>query len=109
MNLAMDISRVVPKGVHFARWFTHDGVHSEFKWHDRWSVRPNKYYFIDFGLSSKYPMDETDIMDDGILGQDLTVPELSLNIPYNPFKVDIYQLGNALLKVIDVSPLACMR
>jgi len=38
----------------------------------------------------------------GTLGQVKTVPELSDEVPYNPFKADVYQLGHTLLEVIKV-------
>ncbi|KAG6917649.1 hypothetical protein DXG01_001756 [Tephrocybe rancida] len=34
------------------------------------------------------------------LGQDRTAPEYDRPEPYDPFKADIFQLGNALLNVI---------
>jgi len=49
-----------------------------------------------------YPRGERDIRDIGTLGQDKTVPELSDDIPYDPFKVDIYQLGHVFLKIVHV-------
>jgi hypothetical protein len=39
----------------------------------------------------------------GVCGQIKTVPELSDTIPYNPFKVDIYQMGYTILEVVSVS------
>lgn len=98
----MDTSKVIPKGFHFAEPFTHDGVTWKFEWRDRWSVRPVQYHFIDFGLSYRYPRGRTNIKDIGILGQDKTVPELSLTVPYDPFKLDIYQLGNVIIGVVNV-------
>jgi len=32
------------------------------------------------------------------------IPELSLTVPYNPFYVDIFQLGLAMSRIIDVYP-----
>ncbi|KAJ7743881.1 hypothetical protein B0H16DRAFT_1322440, partial [Mycena metata] len=40
----------------------------------------------------------------GVFGQDKTVPELSKTIPYNLFKVDIYQLGNVFNALIEKYP-----
>jgi len=57
------------------------------------------YYFIDFGLSSIYPNFEERGLIRGRVGQDKTVPEFSDVIPFDPFKVDIYQLGGILEKV----------
>ncbi|RDB27936.1 hypothetical protein Hypma_002163 [Hypsizygus marmoreus] len=100
-NLMMDGSRIVPRGFHFLNPWTHDGVNRKgFEWRDRWSVRPVQYYFIDFGLSHRYPSSAQNIKDTGIFGQD-DVPEHSLETPYDPFKSDVYQLGNVILKVLS--------
>ena len=98
----MDPSRVIPKGFHFVKWESHDGVKFNLTWRDRWSVRPVPHYFIDFGVSSRYPAEWKDIIDYGIFGQDKTVPEMSLTVPYDPFKMDVYQLGNAIIEVAEV-------
>ncbi|KAG6824745.1 hypothetical protein H0H92_005939 [Tricholoma furcatifolium] len=100
LNLMMDPSKVIPRGFHFQRKHTHDGVSNHFEWHDRWSVCPVKYYFIDFELSKYYP-DESIETFPGLCGQDRTVPELLVDKPYNPFKLDIFQLGNVFMEVID--------
>ncbi|RDB18654.1 hypothetical protein Hypma_014742 [Hypsizygus marmoreus] len=100
LNLMMDVSKVIPRGFHYGYFFTHDGTSIDFKWRDRWTVRPVSYYFIDFGLSHQYPTGLENILDDGLFGQDRTVPEMSLTVPYDPFKADVYQLGNAFLQVI---------
>ncbi|RDB18694.1 hypothetical protein Hypma_014745 [Hypsizygus marmoreus] len=100
-NLMMDTSKAMPRGFHFARWRSHDGLKYGLHWHDRWSVRPVKYYFIDFGLSHQYPRGRKNILDGGIFGQDRTVPEMSITVPYDPFKADVYQLGNVFLKAIS--------
>ncbi|RDB20053.1 hypothetical protein Hypma_013004 [Hypsizygus marmoreus] len=99
-NLMLDASNIVPNGFHFIRRATEDGV-KPIKELERWSVRPVKYYFIDFELSTKYPAGATHVMDVGFLGQDKSVPEMSLTVPYNPFKVDVYQLGNVFLGIVD--------
>jgi serine/threonine protein kinase len=100
-NLAMDISKVVPKGSHFANWETHDGLDwQHFEWKERWSVRPVQYYIIDFGIS--LPLPEKNLVTFGVWGRDRTVPEMSPTNQYNPFKVDVYQLGRVFLQMIDV-------
>ncbi|CAA7270060.1 unnamed protein product [Cyclocybe aegerita] len=38
----------------------------------------------------------------GPVGQDRTVPEASLEVPYDAFKFDIYQLGNVIVKQLDI-------
>ncbi|KAG5718468.1 hypothetical protein E4T56_gene8747 [Termitomyces sp. T112] len=99
LNIMMDASKVIPRGVHFANTFTHDGVKYGLKWHPRWSVRPVQYYFIDFGLSKRYANDELETIT-GLNGQDRSVPELLVDRPYDPWKVDVYQLGNVVLQII---------
>ncbi|KAF7335176.1 Protein kinase domain-containing protein [Mycena sanguinolenta] len=80
-NLMMDASRVVSCGWHFEAPWTRCGKGEGIK-----SVpRSTKTYLLDVG---KY-------------GQDKTVPELSGTVPYNPFKVDIYQLGNVIMELIE--------
>ncbi|KAG5644866.1 hypothetical protein DXG03_007507 [Asterophora parasitica] len=71
------------------------------KWRERWTVRPVPYQFVDFGISRRYPRGQLDVKDDTRFGQDKTVPEYRLPGPYNPFKADIYQLGNAFKKAIE--------
>ncbi|KAG6819244.1 hypothetical protein H0H93_013853 [Arthromyces matolae] len=99
-NLMMDASKMIPRGFHQIHPHTHDGVSAEFIWNDRWSVRPNRYYFIDFNLAHYYPEDVQFEEDTTMIGQDETVPEFRANKPYNPFKLDVYQLGNVFLGII---------
>ncbi|KIM39294.1 hypothetical protein M413DRAFT_447238 [Hebeloma cylindrosporum] len=78
-NLMMDASRMVPRGWHFCNPWKHDGsTRGGFGWLDRWTVRPVKYYLIDF---------------------ELTVPEMSETVSADSFKVDVYQLGNVIKKL----------
>ncbi|KAF4613485.1 hypothetical protein D9613_008013 [Agrocybe pediades] len=101
-NIALDSSKVIPKGYHFYRSSSHeDGAPTVFgfKWNSRWSVRPNRYYIIDFGLSVHCSSKSETVV--GEVGQDRTVPEMSDTIPYNPFTADIYQLGNMFYEFID--------
>ncbi|KAF5370933.1 hypothetical protein D9615_009783 [Tricholomella constricta] len=99
-NLMVDPSKLVPRGVHFIKPRTHDGLTRGLEWNARSSVGPLKYYFIDFGLSAHY-LPGQDIMFEGPYGQDRTVPEHSLPEPYDSFKVDIFQLGNVIKRMID--------
>lgn len=59
------------------------------------SQRPPKYYFIDFGISSYFPPG-CDPLVVGRDGRDSEVPELSDTVPYNPFKTDVFIIGNLL-------------
>ncbi|KAF5379389.1 hypothetical protein D9615_006643 [Tricholomella constricta] len=98
-NLMMDASKVVPRGFHYFHETTHDGLNREFEWLQRWSVKPVQYYFIDFDISHRY-LTSKDVKEMSRLGQDKSVPEYLRPGPYDPFKADVYQLGNTLLKAI---------
>ncbi|KAG6875490.1 hypothetical protein C0992_003628 [Termitomyces sp. T32_za158] len=88
----------MPEGFHFGEPLNYDVMSCrELKWKSRSSARPMQYYFIDFDISKHYTIDENLETMTGLMGQDRTVPELLDNKPYNPFQVDIYQLGNAFL------------
>ncbi|KAF5319796.1 hypothetical protein D9611_012866 [Ephemerocybe angulata] len=101
-NVMIDAWKLIPGGFHpLDPNCMPEGKHHEspggFKWRSQWSVRPNTYYVIDFGFSEKF--DKTmGIRVTGICGQDISVPEMSLTVPYDPFPVDAYHLGNMLLK-----------
>ena len=53
-----------------------------------------KYYYIDFGISVHIPPDTPSRLVVGIDGRDQDVPELSSIVAYDPFKVDVFIIGN---------------
>jgi hypothetical protein len=55
-----------------------------------------KYYFVDYGISSYFPPGSQRELVFGTAGRDQDVPELSNSVPYDPFKVDIFTIGNVL-------------
>ena len=55
-----------------------------------------KYYFVDYGISSYFPPGSQARLVVGTEGRDQDVPELSDEVPYDPFKVDIVTIGNQL-------------
>ncbi|KDQ17703.1 hypothetical protein BOTBODRAFT_29861 [Botryobasidium botryosum FD-172 SS1] len=97
-NILMDYEYLYPEGFHPQR----PGIAKSGKGlapsRRRHQVPFPKYYFIDFGLSERYPEDyEGPRLVTGLEGQDKTVPEIARDDPtylYDPFKVDIYTLGN---------------
>ncbi|KAJ6498032.1 kinase-like domain-containing protein [Mycena vitilis] len=103
-NMVMDATRVIPGGYHFSQPWTENGVDFGVYWRARSFVSPVEYYFIDFGLSDYCPDGPEATRDVGVFGQDKTVPELSDTVPYNPFKVDVYQLGNAFADLVKKYP-----
>ncbi|KAJ7086620.1 hypothetical protein C8R44DRAFT_650599, partial [Mycena epipterygia] len=60
------------------------------------AATPTKYYFIDFGLACSYSSFEQRGLVKGICGQHRNIPELSEEIPYDPFPLDIRQIGEML-------------
>ncbi|KAJ7435028.1 kinase-like domain-containing protein [Mycena galericulata] len=103
-NLMMDESRVVPAGSRFCYPRSHTGFPGLFSWENRCSVGPVDYYYIDFGLSMHFPDGKDTALTTGTLRTFKTIPELSLTVPYNPFKVDIFQLGLTMHKLIEAYP-----
>ncbi|KAJ7087951.1 kinase-like domain-containing protein [Mycena belliarum] len=103
-NMMMEESRVVPKGSHFTDDKTHVGMYESFWWKERCSVGPVPYYYIDFGLSHHYPDGNAGALTIGRRRGFDEIPELSDTKPYNPFKVDIYQLGMTVLDLVKTYP-----
>ena len=105
----MDPKPLFPRGYHpAAPWLAPNAK----KWaasRTRCQAVFPKYYFIDFGISTWFKEGhQGPRLVIGPHGQDKSVPELSRVIPYDPFKVDIYILGNLfkkeLLSVSSHSP-----
>jgi len=93
-NLMMDADAMFPEGFH--------PLHVMYKrdysgWADYFprSTAGVKYYFVDFGISSYIPEDDESFVV-GNFGRDQEPPELSHTIPYDPFKLDIFIIGNML-------------
>ena len=56
------------------------------------------YYVIDFGLSTLFNDPTAPRIVTGSFAQDPDVPELSSTVPYDPFVVDVFTLGNVFKK-----------
>lgn len=64
-----------------------------------------KYYFIDYGISTYFSPGERRGLVTGIDGHDEEVPELSMSRPYDPFKVDVFIVGNLFRQLfLNVRP-----
>ncbi|KAJ7635076.1 kinase-like domain-containing protein [Roridomyces roridus] len=101
-NLVMEEAKVVPYGSHLSDDRSHTGFPRRWLyWKNRCSVRPVEYYYIDFGLSLYYPDGKDTASIAATLRTFPNIPELSRTVPYNPFFVDIYQLGLTMHKLID--------
>ena len=69
----------------------------------RRSVAPLKYFFIDFETAIRFSPDDKNPRCVGKFGQEREAPELSDTVPYNPFKLDVYQLGMIFPPLFKVS------
>ncbi|KAL1744970.1 hypothetical protein HDZ31DRAFT_37456 [Schizophyllum fasciatum] len=110
LNLMMDSSQLIPGGFHFASTCQPPDASSfGLRYSDRTQVAPMRYFLTDFGLAIKLPARGSLVT--GVFGQDRTVPELSWEVPYDPFKVDIYQFGRVIFReLIDAyDHLECLR
>jgi len=61
-----------------------------------------KYYYVDYGISVYLPSDARPRTAVGAYGRDQEVPELSWDVPYDPFKVDIFIIGNTFRRLFHV-------
>jgi len=58
------------------------------------SMASVKYYYVDFGISVSIPADVFPKLAQGTAGRDREPPELSSMSPYDPFKLDVFIIGN---------------
>lgn len=99
----MDASNMYPLGFHPVRDIFLNDVTTVAPIIPR-SVAGVKYYFVDFGISSYFPAGSQERLVLGTAGRDQDVPELSDEVPYDPFKVDIFTIGNVFRQIFrDVS------
>ena len=90
-NIMFDPSRMYPNGFHPSHINRNRDFKGRTKGYTR-TDRPPRYYFIDFGLSRRYP--SRDVIDDPLRGGDRTAPEHMRGRQCNPFLTDVYYLGN---------------
>lgn len=105
-NIMMDATSLFPRGFHAVRTdFLHEGLQvcNPAMSLTRLAAAPVKYYYIDFWLSVHLAPGAPNLVL-GTNGEDRQVPELSWDNPYDPFKVDVFILGNAFRKrIFEVS------
>lgn len=107
-NIMFDAAGMYPKGYHPVRTILDASYRKEAYPLRRRDVPCVRYYFTDFGLSSRFDDDSEPRLVIGNRAQDKGIPELSLTKPYDPFAVDIFTLGNAyrrkLREVMGILP-----
>ncbi|KIP02948.1 hypothetical protein PHLGIDRAFT_111478 [Phlebiopsis gigantea 11061_1 CR5-6] len=97
-NLMMDSSAIYPKGYHPVQLDYTPDFTARAPMIPRLGVWPPvKYYFVDYGISVRAPTGEQALVI-GDLGIDQEVPELSRTVLYDPFKVDVFIIGNVFKK-----------
>lgn len=93
----MDANELFPNGIHPCNLERDRFVLPLKGVRRRIDVAPVRYFIIDFGISRRFSSgEETKIT--GIDGIDRDVPERSKTVPYDPFMVDIFTLGNEYKK-----------
>jgi len=91
----MDADAMYPEGFHPVRMELKPDCSDDAKYIPRSAVAI-KYYFIDFGISVYIPENLRSKLVTGLLGRDRDPPELSDRTPYDPFKLDVFIIGNML-------------
>ncbi|KAH9893444.1 kinase-like domain-containing protein [Cubamyces lactineus] len=95
-NVMMDATALYPRGFHPVQTRSLPDISDYAPVLPR-SSAPIKYYFLDFGISTQFDQGDQSRLVIGRDGLERSVPELSDDVPYDPFKVDICILG-ALFK-----------
>ncbi|EKM49864.1 uncharacterized protein PHACADRAFT_214379 [Phanerochaete carnosa HHB-10118-sp] len=100
-NILMDADPLYPQGFHPVQRNRLPNFTSKAWPYSRFGAPAGvRYYFADFGLSVRiWPRDEPRFVR-GHIGADRDAPELSDTVPYDPFKVDVFVLGNVFRKQI---------
>lgn len=88
----MDGSQLFPEGHHPIRNYMTSDISRPARCFSRLE-RPVKYYFIDFGMSTHFMEGDSPYVL-GAKGGDQDPPELSNDIPYDAFMLDVYILGH---------------
>ncbi len=94
-NIMMDASALFPRGFHPVIQCSLPDVSAEAPVLSR-AVMHINYYFIDFGISSYFRPDSFSRLVVGSSGLDQEPPELSRIVPYDPFKLDVFLIGNLI-------------
>ncbi|KAL5513751.1 hypothetical protein ACEPAH_4151 [Sanghuangporus vaninii] len=97
INIMMDGDPIYPKGFHPSLPML-DASGKIARPRRRRNAQGVKYYFVDFGISSRFDGTEETRLVTGRDGLDKDVPELHQSVPYDPFLVDIFILGNLFRK-----------
>ena len=92
-NIMFDPSGMYPQGCHPVQLDWSMDFKERAKRFSR-TERPPRYYFVNFGLSRQYT--SLDVLDEPVCGGDKSAPEHRAGRWCNPFRTDIYHLGNLI-------------
>ena len=92
-NILLDADAMYPEGFHPVSYNIAADYSGLAKYKSRASAGA-KYYYVDFGISVYIPESVGPKLVTGTLGRDQDPPELSEDVPYDPFKLDIFIIGN---------------
>ena len=98
MNLMMEVDALCPSGSQQA---THEELpegHCIPAPMTSRADRPVRYHYTNFGLSVHFPPGVQPRTVTGIDSRQRDTPELSRDVPYDPYKVDIFCLGTLFKK-----------
>lgn len=94
----MDGTPLYPEGFHPSAQAFKEDMSGIVKHLNRCDVDQVKYYVVDFGLSKRFEDPKQRRLVRGAQIQDHDVPEVSDVVPYDPFPVDVFTLGNIFKK-----------
>ncbi|KAI5120181.1 hypothetical protein M0805_002649 [Coniferiporia weirii] len=93
LNIMMNANQMYPKGFHPVQYDFLPAYYDFAPYRKRREVKGMKYFFLDFGISTRFQEGEAREVVGRKCG-DKDVPELSSLVPYDPFATDIFILGN---------------
>ncbi|KAF8916473.1 kinase-like domain-containing protein [Mucidula mucida] len=97
-NFLMDCTEVYPQSYHWARQNTLDGLQTVAPHILRCQVAtPVRYHLTDFEGASSYPEGKQHALTRGAFCQIKTSPEFHSRELYNPFSLDVYNVGATFL------------
>ena len=94
-NILMDADAMYPEGFHPIKT-SYKRDYSGWATPIPRSAAGVRYYFADFGISVHIPEGDSLGFVTGALGRDQDPPELSETVSYDPFKLDVFIIGNML-------------
>ncbi|KAI9063419.1 hypothetical protein FKP32DRAFT_1572053 [Trametes sanguinea] len=101
-NIMMDASAMYPHGFHPIVKTLLPDVSGPAPVVSRTFV-PVQYYYIDFGISTWFTDSDAPRLVVGTLGLDREPPELSDTVPYDPFKLDVFLIGNLIRRELHAN------